>query len=485
MTEGVTATCRASRYTRTLVFLVIAVQAQSSSARPSWYIFTMDDVPKEQHANQVVTQISEALDNAVSWGQGCLGGQVHGNDNEFRTIDHQWQCLFFNRLYTSPLRTYDWDEADFVVIPSAPEPSQWWDKPTNEGYYEDAAKVFTRRKEKPHVFIVTKEFTRQMPGFEKSPEVAKDFFYIVQQYPAYLFTGYDSWWMGQRWQFNPEDFPGTKALADRILGAPWLGQVKLHQGAERLHVPFDEDAITAQKEVILKGIYAVRTDQRQYLSAACTSSPDICEEVDIYNNDIPEETRWNVVEGYRSAWGSLMPQGDEPTRTAQNDAWLVDSIPVFLAEPEWMIPYLPFTELIDYRTIAYFMKHIDKAMEEGQDEYLQQEFMPLFSVERSLDMLRAARNVTHVLQYSQNPNHLAISFDKLRAIDPLDDAFTATVKALLRRLCNLRKLGRRKCGRPRFKSMHGGPTLYKILSKRRQDSGRAYGAGGGFGLDGQ
>ena len=43
--------------------------------------------------------------------------------------------------------------------------------------------------------------------------------------------------------------------------------------------------------------------------------------------------------------------------------------------------------------------------------------------------------IRHVFQYSLNPVHELIRFDKRHAIAQEDDAFTFTWKALLRRIC--------------------------------------------------
>ena len=53
--------------------------------------------------------------------------------------------------------------------------------------------------------------------------------------------------------------------------------------------------------------------------------------------------------------------------------------------------------------------------------------------------------VAHVFQYSLNPVHELIRFDQLWMVDPDDDAFTFTWKAVLRRLCEHGKLKPERC----------------------------------------
>ena len=60
--------------------------------------------------------------------------------------------------------------------------------------------------------------------------------------------------------------------------------------------------------------------------------------------------------------------------------------------------------------------------------------------------LRAAarlHQVKHVFLYSVTPEHALLRFSEMYSIHPLDDGFTASMKALMRKACEVSTAGRR------------------------------------------
>ena len=52
-----------------------------------------------------------------------------------------------------------------------------------------------------------------------------------------------------------------------------------------------------------------------------------------------------------------------------------------------------------------------------------------------LDAMQRLHTVRHALQYSTSPFDQGVTFDSIHQIDPLDDAYTATIKSVVRTLC--------------------------------------------------
>jgi hypothetical protein len=69
-----------------------------------------------------------------------------------------------------------------------------------------------------------------------------------------------------------------------------------------------------------------------------------------------------------------------------------------------------------------------------------------FNRSRALQQLREVHRVRHVMQFSLNPQHQLLGFQQVCTLDDLDDAFTFTLKAVMRSLCR-RKLLQGRCPR--------------------------------------
>lgn len=139
----------------------------------------------------------------------------------------------------------------------------------------------------------------------------------------------------------------------------------------------------------------------------------------------------------RQAWYALIePSGDLPTRLSLWDVFQGSTIPVVF--DEHLFSVLPFADLIDYSAFV----PVKPTTWKGSF---------VVEVKRSatfatrLQALASLHNVRHLLQYSLNPVDEAVTFDSIYSIDELDDAYTATIKSVLRTLCKQEKLGHR-CG---------------------------------------
>lgn len=67
-----------------------------------------------------------------------------------------------------------------------------------------------------------------------------------------------------------------------------------------------------------------------------------------------------------------------------------------------------------------------------------------FTEEKALRKAARLHQVKHLFLYALNPEHSLIRWDEAHSVHPLDDGFTASMKALLRRACALGLNGR--CG---------------------------------------
>ena len=149
------------------------------------------------------------------------------------------------------------------------------------------------------------------------------------------------------------------------------------------------------------------------------------------------------------------------------DGLAAGSVPIFPFED--MGPYLPFTDVLDWREWSEVITGEElaaagcscqqggqvpalagavEAMASGQAppdlqcgctnttfvDILRQRYPTKSSL---LKKLQAVWHVRQVFQFASNPSHLTLRWDTVYRLDPLDDAFTFSIKALMRKLCKL------------------------------------------------
>ena len=141
-----------------------------------------------------------------------------------------------------------------------------------------------------------------------------------------------------------------------------------------------------------------------------------------------------------SSWYSLMPRGDFVTRGAIYDALVADSLPVVF-DPEYF-RHCAFHDVIDYDD---FVTNIPEEDVVGPGHNVVQRLMDGFNKTDALQRIRRLHAVRHVFQYSLNPAHELIRFDRASNMSHHDDAFTFTWKAILRNVCQRRLVPLDRC----------------------------------------
>lgn len=134
-------------------------------------------------------------------------------------------------------------------------------------------------------------------------------------------------------------------------------------------------------------------------------------------------------------------RGDFLNRAAWYDSVLADSIPVvFNSEYN---KTLPFAHLVDYSRVMVTLP-IERLMATDAPNAIDL-LTNGFNAEEAMDKLRYISSIKQVFQYMVNPAHELIRFDRLRLIEPEDDAFTATMKAALTNMCQRHLLPVERC----------------------------------------
>jgi hypothetical protein len=140
---------------------------------------------------------------------------------------------------------------------------------------------------------------------------------------------------------------------------------------------------------------------------------------------------------YQHSWFCLVPPGDTYTRSAYVDCIAALSIPVFFTDG--IEPFLPYADVLDYDD---FSVNLGSGAIDAGDVMSR---LHGISLERRLSMLEKLILYRPAFMHSVAPQHLAVRFDEMHVLTPFDDAFTFTLKAVMRNMCRRGKVPAERC----------------------------------------
>ena len=229
--------------------------------------------------------------------------------------------------------------------------------------------------------------------------------------------------------------------ANNIVGYPYFSSVHWSRGSKQLQTNerlFDAEATAKSKTKLIFESFVVRGyPDRLAVYADCTGAPDVCTHFHFKS----QAQRGTVYEAFHSAWYVIHPRGDFVTRNSLSDSLLADSVPVFF-QAEY-IDNVPFPDVLNWTKIAVYIPENDIVGENRTNVI--RKLAKEFEKKEVLSRIEYIHSIRHIFQYMQNPDHELIRWDRRQTVHPGDDAFTFTMKSVLRNVCS-RKLHASKCG---------------------------------------
>lgn len=196
-----------------------------------------------------------------------------------------------------------------------------------------------------------------------------------------------------------------------------------------------------QKQKLAVGIYVVRraisdgtANTRTLLHKSCTSHTDTCTHItwDLGHN---MTTKAAAYSNYTSHWYCLQPPGDWIVRGAFYDCAVAGGVPVVF-HPNY-VNHVAFSDVFNYSNMIQQAPPAAELPSGGSEfdyiQFLQQQHAA--DKDGSRAKLGALWKVRRVFQYALNPDHYLIRWQDRDSRHAKDDAFTFTMKALLRGLC--------------------------------------------------
>ncbi len=325
-------------------------------------------------------------------------------NSEWHWMD-EW---FLHQFTVSPLNVQSAKEADMVYIPTAFYYFEGNRTRLVKEMIDNALELFPTILQKPHVIVLN---------------------HPVHAYVASIFStspNYKLFWFVSL-------MGNTTPMSDlKNVVAPYFTRQHWHGGMARYHEKFNASQIAARKKYLATASWLDRDSKtgkgefyhsRVTWKKACKDRKKVCKFIE-WNRKLPKESAIKVQAHIDSSWYTLLSMGDFYTRVTTYDVFTSDAIAVM--EPV-IERHLPYTDRLNYSHFVVFKE----ATEKNVVDSLQKEF----KLETALKMMETQFELKHIFQYSLYPSHHLIQVRSRNLVHANDDAFTFTVKSLIRRWC--------------------------------------------------
>lgn len=367
-----------------------------------------------------------------------LGEALPGAPDWFRASAYNALDFFIHQqLLESPLRTHDIHAADMVYVPiyleqiavpsaSGPCAQQLTQLGQDElltDFWDNLATYLPELGNVPHWITISAVQLGTMKGcggwwgisFLCNDQTSKFIFTVPDVFSGHHVQGI---------QFAGSSRP----FFANVVAVPYFGHVhqRSHSGVDLVRHRSRVHEQIRPKPYLTSMIFTPtrNTQLRPKLISECLAVPD---ELCIHGSS------GGVYQQIRLQHDSLFciqPYGDLPTRIAFFDCiGLGETLPVVF--DRHMVANLAFADVLSYDAFTITMP-LQHALSASVNVIAELHNLEASSIAARL---AALKNVSHVMTYSFKPQHSLISFQSRWNIAPQDDAFTMSVKAVLRNLC--------------------------------------------------
>jgi hypothetical protein len=152
----------------------------------------------------------------------------------------------------------------------------------------------------------------------------------------------------------------------------------------------------------------------------------------------------------KGAWYTFHGMPDFALRSALFQALLLESIPVISDADALRHVPLIYSDVLDYSKFTVVLNgSVAGGFMDKSSSWHSQNVIDLliqqFNQTQALRMIEHMHGLRQVMQFALNPNHDLLRFDQMLEMKRDDDAFTFSMKALMRRLCSKSMLRSDKC----------------------------------------
>ena len=342
------------------------------------------------------------------FGPAALSSDVH---TPIWATDCTYCCLevyFHYQMLNSPLRTLSVEDADLVYVP----------------LYAVAA-AYLKTEEIDTLF---KSFWQDITQFLPMLDSKLHFVFVPGVEHEVIGQQGGGWGHGN--MYHP--------VANKLF---WMVQETVGDRSNAVHIPYAShhhllgfDSQTtwnpSNKTLAASMVVGRLKGIREALSQQCEARPQHCKMMMLNGLQARESLTWvkPMMETLKQSWYCWSPPGDTRTRQGLYDCIAAPSIPVLF--DTLLLKQLPFADVINYTEIVHVFDQEEVNTENVVD------LLANVSLEEKAMKTNSLWNLSRVFQYALTPKHSLISYDSRFTRDDMDDAFTFSMKALLRKLCD-------------------------------------------------
>mmetsp|Transcript_17054 Transcript_17054/g.50910 ORF Transcript_17054/g.50910 Transcript_17054/m.50910 type:complete len:629 (+) Transcript_17054:196-2082(+) len=463
------------------------LHAEVTSQHPRIYVAPLPDifnyrVLTDYDVKRFFHQFGTDPQALISQPIGAIENKVDGMELR-NTYMYGLDIIFHTQLLQSPLRVHSQEEADIIYLPfyAALECrlSQAMEGDAHKQAYKKRVDSFWATferdypyyRDKPHAVVLGRREAELMGGCGVGDAMYGKV--AACTLLCHDFAEYVNVLTVEVWTGSLEKMQRDRQRVHSI-AVPWPGHLHLAAGSEYFQRPLRPAALAASKTRLAMESLRVRFPLRETLAEQCQTKGDPdCLHFNPRGN-IGQMNQSEIYEVTHSAWFCLQPYGDGPSRHVSMDCMAADTIPVFF--DRYLLQHSAFADVVDYSEFTAVVN--PKALNKSNIvDILKERFPP----EKRAAMAMRLHQIKHIFLYAVNPQHTLIRFDEMAAIHPQDDAFTSSMKALLRHACSRGTLSAARCaGKPlpsQTGGVGGGSVETGVKRRRRKRSGDASSGG--------
>lgn len=371
-----------------------------------------------------------------------FGQPIEGHDawNTNQFCAGMW---FHRQLTSSPLRVQQLEDADIVYVPLFAldlQYNEWnhereraqyitlygaeWEyKATVKAFYQQAYQLFPALGSKPHIIVLPR--VQQCYNAEGSlldrqyADTSRHFTFLT---------------------IEASKVSESKMATHNVLTVPYpslihwrRANVALHQ--QQLH-------LNRPREILVYGTWSPRTWLRKSLAKQCAARNSTLECHVLVTRTFAEEQAIAAVALARHSLFCMQPEGDTYSRRSLYTCLAAGAVPVVF-DSQWM-HLLPFADVLNAKDTLLDLSRQKRSLETCSSSIV--DVLNGMQQQRRHDMFEYVAQRRHLFQYMLDPVHELLTVDDEGVIHCFDDAFTASIKAVIRNACRRGLMPQARCG---------------------------------------
>lgn len=353
---------------------------------------------------------------------------------------------FHDQFVASPLLVDTWQEADFVYVPllildlfvfmwsGEMCPKDYNCTHFLKEFMNEAHELLPGLGTKPHLLICSatqQSMAWSLEGMTSAElEIVHNFTYFTIE--TDMQHRHATLW-------NVEGMAGITHGSHNWLAVPYPGLVHFSRA-----YPYDahhdpSHTVPEKRTTLVSETFIARTGLRKILQQQCMARNQSC--IDFAPFAAERFDVKGIATLNENSVFCLQPPGDTYSRRSLFDCLPLGCIPVVF-ETVWVTAF-PFSDVLNVSLILVDLASIVDKVKSNELNVV--DVLAYFPAKDVIQRQDYVRRHGHVFAYMLDPVHELLTVDRLQHMDCMDDAFTFSIKQLMRNLCRRRLISKERC----------------------------------------